>query len=140
MAVGITLDTIAAPGTTPIAYNATSAKSMASDYAKVNAPNLSMRERMALAIVGLTHVVTSPNYKTNHGGLIQDASVYTGAISGQFDLFSALAGIDWTNGHAVDNTLSADVPTLMKEARDISQLSEDQLKRIYIFLRAQLLT
>lgn len=138
--MAITLETIAAPGTTPITPNASSAKSFANDYYKLNAPNISMRERMTIAIVGLTHDVTSPNYKTNHAGLIQDAAVYTGGISAKFDLFSALAGMDWTIGHAVDATLSADVPTLLKEGRDLANLSEDQLLRIYVFLRAQLLT
>lgn len=140
MAVGITIETIAAPGATPIAVNATSAKSFVDDYYKCNEPNLTMRQRMTLAIIGLIHTVTAANYKSNHKGLIQDAIVYTGGISSEFDLFSALAGIDVTNGHAVDGTQSLDIPTLLNEGRDLENLAEDQLKRIYIFLRAQLLT
>lgn len=140
MAVGITIETIAAPGATPIAVRAASAKSMADDYYKCNEPNLTMRQRMTLAIIGLVHTVTAANYKANHKGLIQDALVWTQGISEEFDLFSALAGIDLTNGHAVDNTQSLDIPTLLNEGRDLENLAEDQLTRIYAFLRAQLLT
>ena len=140
MAIPITFEAIAAPGVTPIAVKAASSKSFANDYYKANAPNISMRERMTLAIIGLIHTVTVSNYKANHAGLIQDAAVYTGGISAQFDLFSALAGIDWTNGHAVDGTTSANIPTLLQEGRDLIPLSEDHLLRIYVFLRAQLLT
>lgn len=140
MAVGITLDVIAKPGASPIAVKATSSKEFSGDYYKCDEPNISMREAMTLAIVGLTHVVTSPDYRTNHKGLIQDAAVYTGGISQEFNLFSALAGIDATNGKAVDAAQSLDIPTLLKEGRDLANLSEDELKRIYIFLRAQLLS
>jgi hypothetical protein len=140
MAVGETLTVIPKPGATPLVRNAASAIAFYADYYKLNEPNISMRERMAIAIVGLTHVVTSPDYRTNHAGLIQDAAVYTGGISAKFDLFSALAGIDWTNGKLVDAALSADMPTLLKEGRDLANLSEDELNRIYILLRAQLLS
>ncbi len=135
-----TLESIAQPGaTTPIATQTASEKSFCNDYYKINAPNISMRERMALAIICLLRSVT-PNYKTNHAGLIQDAKVYTGGISSVFDEFSALVGPLWTVAKVADATLSSDVPTLLGEARDLSNLSEDQLMRIYIFLRCQLLT
>jgi|ERR1044071_7973975 hypothetical protein len=140
MAVGITIEVIAAPGATPIAQNAASAKAFADDYYKCNHPNLSMRQRMTLAIIGLIHTVSAANYKSNHAGLIQDSLVFTKGISQKFDLFSALAGIDVTNGHAVDATQSLDVPTLLAEGRDLENKSEDELNRIYVFLRAQLLT
>lgn len=140
MAVGITITAIPAPGATPIAQNAASAKAFSGDYFICNHPNLSMRQRMTLAIIGLIHTVSAANYKSNHAGLIQDAAVWTKGISAKFDLFSALAGIDLTNGHAVDATQSLDVPTLLKEGRDLENYSEEELMRVYAFLRAQLLT
>ena len=138
--MAITLERIPAPGATPVTNNSASSKSFANDYYKVNEPNISMRERMTVAIIGLIHTVSAANYKSNHKGLVQDAMVYTRGISQEFDLFSALASIDWTNGNEVDATLSSDLPTILKEGRDLANYSEDELKRIYVFLRAQLLT
>lgn len=139
MAVGITLEAIAAPGATPLANNGSSAKSFANDYFKSAVGSLTTRQRLALIIVAMTHTETAVNYKSNHAGLIQDAKVYTGGIS-QFDYWTAAVGLEWTNGHAVDGTLSADVPTLLKEGRDLENLAEDQLFRIIALLRAQLNT
>jgi hypothetical protein len=142
MAVGITLDQIAAPGATPITPNATSAKTFANDYAKVNVPNLSSQDRKTLAILGLIYKLNNAggaNYKTNHAGLIQDATVYTGGIS-QFSLEAAMAALDWNTGNVADVTLSTDVPTLMKEGRDLDDLPVQTLDRIIAFLRAQMRT
>lgn len=139
MAVGITLESIAAPGATPLGHNAASQKSFDNDYAKASVGNLTTRQRLAIIIVAMTHTETAVNYKTNHAGLIQDSRVYTGGIS-QFDYWTAAVGLEWTNGHAVDGTLSADIPTLLSEGRDLENLSEDQLFRIIALLRAQLLT
>lgn len=137
---GIILDVIAKPGSTPIVNNGTSAKNFASDYFKLNEPNISKRERMTVAIEGLIHVLTSPLYTANHKGLIQDAMVYTKGISNEFDVWSALAAIDWTNGRAVDPTLETDLTLVIRRGRDFTNLSEMQLTRIYAFLRAQLLS
>lgn len=139
MAVGITLEAIAAPGATPLTPNATSAKSFDADYAKASVGSLSTRQRLALIIVAMTHTETSVNYKLKHPALIQDAMVYTGGIS-QFDYWTAAVGLEWTNGHAVDGSLSADVPTLLEEGRDLENLPEDTLFRIIALLRSQLNT
>ena len=140
MAVGISLETIAAPGATPIAYNAASAKSFAANYYKLVNQNISTQDRKTLSILGLIYELNNAggaNYKTNHKGLIQDATVYTGAIS-NLDLATAMAALDWNAGDVADATLSNDVPTLLNEGRDIDELSELQLDRIIVFLRAQL--
>lgn len=140
MAVGITLETIAAPGATPIAVGGSSAKSFVNDYSKINVPNLSDRDRKTIWILGKVYELAhngGANYKSNHAGLIQDSKVYTGGIS-QFDLVSGLAADAWNAGVAADNTLSTNIPTLLNEGRDLSQKSDDELDRIIAFLGAQL--
>jgi hypothetical protein len=142
MAVGITLEQIAAPGATPIAANATSAKSFANDYYKLVNQNISTRDRKTIDILGLIYKLNNAggaNYKSNHAGLIQDATVYTGGIS-RFDLCVAMAALDWNTGNVADGTLSTDIPTLTKEGRDLDNLAEEQLDRIIAFLRAQMRT
>lgn len=129
-----------APGATPIANNATAAKTFANNYYKLNEPTLSMRERMTIAIIGLIHEVTAADYRLKHPNLIQDAMVFTRGISQEFDFFSAIAGATWTLGKATDAALSNDIPTLLGEGRDLANLSEDELKRIFVFLFCQLLT
>lgn len=133
----ITLETIAAPGASPITPNASSAQSFANDYYKAAVPNLSTRQRLTLIIVGMVHALASPAYKSNYQGLIQDSKVYTGGIS-QFDIWSALVGTTWTAGKTVDATLSNDIPTLLAEGRLIENKSEDELLRMLGYLAAQL--
>lgn len=142
MAVGITLASVAAPGATPIALNGTSAQGFDSNYLKLAVPNLSERDRNSISILGLIYKLNNAggaNYKSNHAGLIQDAAVYTRGLS-QFDPEVARAANDWNTGVVADNTLSTDVPTLLKEARDISQLSDEEQEQIIAFLRAQMRT
>lgn len=137
---GITLAQIAAPGATPIANNAASAKTFADDYAKVAQSNLSQQDRKTLSILGLVYELANAggaNYKTNHAGLIQDAQVYSRGIS-QFNLEAAMAVLDWNSGNVADATLSTDVPTLMNEGRDLDDLPMLTQDRIIAFLRAQL--
>jgi hypothetical protein len=140
MATSITVETIAAPGATPVTRNATSQKSFVNDYYKLAVPNLSTRDRKTISILGLIYELTAAggaNYKSNHAGLIQDSTVYTGGIS-LFSLCTAMAATDWNGGRAADATLSNDLPTLMKEGRDLDNKSEDELDRIIAFLRCQL--
>lgn len=140
MAAPITLESIAAPGATPITRNGSSAVSFANNYYKVGTGNLSPRDRKALSILGLIYELNAAggaNYKSNHAGLIQDSRVYSGGIS-MIDLVSAMAALEWNAGNVADATLSTDVPTLINEARDIHVLAELELDRILIFLRAQL--
>ncbi len=140
MAVGITIETIAAPGATPISPNASSQKSFDNDYAKLGVGNISNRDRKTISILGLIYELNAAggaNYKTNHAGLIQDSTVYTGGIS-MFNLCTAMAATDWNGGVAADATLSTDVPTLLNEGRDLDNKSEDELDRMIAFLRCQL--
>lgn len=138
----INLDSIPAPGATPITYNATSAKTFASDYFKLGPDGTnSSRDRKTVSILALIYELASlgggTNYKSNHKGLIQDSQVYTGAIS-NFDMVTAMAAVDWTIGNAADATLSASLPALMLEGRDFAQLSDDQLDRILAFLNLKI--
>lgn len=137
--MAITLEKIAAPGATPIANNAASAQSFANDYYKLAVPNISTRDRKTIIILGMVYTLalTGANYKTNHAGLIQDAAVYTKGIS-IFDIWSALAGATASAANNSDATFSLDVPTLLKEGRDLDNLAEDQLDRIIAFMAAQL--
>lgn len=140
MPAAITLEQIAAPGATPITFNAASSKSFFNDYFKLNQDNISTRERKAISALGLIYELAAAggaNYKSNHAGLIQDSRVYTG---GQplLDLTTAMAALEWNAGNVADATLSTDLPTLTKEARDLHALAELELDRILVLLRAQL--
>lgn len=135
MAVGITFSSISHPPTTPVTRNSSSQKAFDTDYYLTNAPNLSLRDRLAIAIVGLTHYNNA--YKTTHPALIQDAMVFFGGISEKFDVAAMQAAIYWSAGKKVDATLSTDVPTLLSEGRDFAALPEDQLWRIWLFMRME---
>lgn len=138
--MAITLETIAAPGATPIANNAASAKSFANNYFKLAVPNISTRDRKTILILGMVYTLaaTGANYKTNHAGLIQDATVYTGGISAEFDIWAALASTTASAANTLTATFSLDVPTLLKEGRDLDNLAEGELDRIIAFMAAQL--
>jgi len=138
----ITLATIAAPGATPIVNNGTSEQTFCDDYAKLDVGNISDRDRNTIAILGLIYKLNNAggaNYKSAHASLIQDAAVYTSGIS-IFNHVTARAVNNWNSGVVADATLSADVPTLLKEGRDIANLAADQQERIISFLRAQMRT
>lgn len=142
MSVGIALEQVAAPGATPIAFNAAAAKLFANNYAKLAAPNLAARQRITIGILGLIYKLTNAggaDYKSNHKGLIQDAAVFCGAIS-NLDPVVARAANDWNTGDVADGTLPNDVPTALAEGRDLADLSELELERIIAFLRAQMRT
>lgn len=139
-AYGITLASVAAPGATPISPNATAAQGFQANYAKLDVPNISDRDRLTIAILGLIYELNAAggaNYKTNHAGLIQDSVVFSGGIS-NLNQKTAEAANDWNAGVVADATLSTDVPTLLAEGRDLDNLSELQLERVLAFLRAQL--
>lgn len=142
MAVGITLETVAAPGATPIATGGSSAKSFCNDYYKLVNQNISSQDRKMIQITGLIYKLANAggaNYKTNHAGLRQDAMVYTGGIS-RFDLEVAMSALDWNTGKIADNTLSTDVPTLIASGPKLDATSVEVLDRIIAFLRAQMRT
>ncbi len=139
-AYGITLATVAAPGATPITPNATAAQGFQANYYKLAVPNISTRDRKTIGILGLIYELTAAggaNYKSNHAGLMQDAVVFSGGMA-ILDKTAADAANDWNAGVVADATLSTDVPTLLKEGRDLDNKGELELDQIYAFLRAQL--
>lgn len=139
--MAITLQSIAAPGVTPIANNAASAKAFAANYFKLAVPNLSNQDRRMILVLGMIYLVADAgtvNYKTNHKGLIQDAAVFTAGIS-NIDVFAALAALITSEANTITPApLSLDVNTLLAEGRDLDNLSEDELDRILALLFAQL--
>lgn len=139
-AYGITLATVAAPGATPITPNASAAQGFQANYYKLAVPSISTRERKTVSALGLIYELNNAggaNYKTNHAGLIQDSAVFSGGMT-ILDKSAADAANEWNAGVVADATLSTDLPTLLKEGRDLADLSELELDRILTFLRAQL--
>jgi hypothetical protein len=136
----IRLGTITAPGATPIANNATSAKTFANDYQVLFGACPSIKERKSIAILGLIYYLQhagGANYAANHKGLIQDAQVYSGAIS-NFDLVTADAVCSFNAGRtAASSNPTTSIPDMLAEAQDLKQLSPEQLDRIITFLRVQ---
>ena len=120
----------------------TQSKTLVADMAAVE--NLTKVELKAIAILGMIYSLASifgkPNFKADHAGLIQDSITFMGGISLLDDTdtnkqFTAiLAVISWSGGNAADPTLSADVNTLLKEARDFIALPEETLNRIFLTL------
>ncbi len=138
--MAITLTIIPKPGPTPLGNNTPAAGVFADDYSKLSQGNISERDRKTIEVLGLLYELAAAggnNYKTTHAALIQDSFVYSGAIS-LIDLQTAMSALAWTAGKVVDNSLSTDVPTLLKEGRDIQNLAADQIDRLILFLRAQL--
>jgi hypothetical protein len=110
---------------------------------------LNPRERMALQVwlraKELANDTTSPltNYDpataSNVMNLIQDAQAVMGNIPvGDLDI-AALA-IDWANCKSVFASLSSDVDTLRASANMglLSEISQDRLRRIMLYLRLEI--
>ena len=137
--MAITLPTINAPGATPISPNAASQKSFDDSYSILASLNgrQDIKTILILSMVYALNTAGGANYKSNHAGLIQDATVYTGGIS-RLDPWIGITGPAWSGANAGDGTLSSDVPTLIKEGRDLHVLPEATLDRIIAFLGAQL--
>ena len=136
----ITLTQFAAPGATPIGVGGTSQKTFVNDYFIV--AGLPVKQQLAIRINGLIYELNhagGADYRLNGKGLRQDASVYTHALSNT-DFGAAMAVCDWNAGNVADNTLSADVWTLLNNHPHLLEISELELMQIVIFLRAQLRT
>lgn len=141
MASPIVLTATAAPGATPITFNATAAKNFASNYSKLGQGQLARKLAIVVGIIGLIDKLNNAggaNYTSNHSGLIQDTQVFTGAIS-NFDPLIARAVNDWNTGNAAAGT-STDVWSLMTTGKDLIELPDNTLERISAFLRAQMRT
>ena len=140
--MSISLEQIAAPGATPIANSSASKTSFANDYFKVADGNLANKDRKLIQILGLIYKLANAggaNYKANHMGLFQDASVYFSGIS-NLDLNTAMCVLDWNSGNVADATLPTDIPTLLAAGPKLEARAEPQLDRIIAFLRAQMRT
>lgn len=138
--MAITLQTIPTVPTSPLPNISSAETAFANNYYKLAQGVISTRERKALSIIGLIHelkAVRSIDYTVKHAQLIQDSQVFTGGTP-MIDLDTAFAVIDLSNGALADAGQSLDLPTLLAEARDLTQLSEDQLNRIMILLECQL--
>lgn len=137
--MAITLQTIAAPGATPIGKRTASQIAFDNSYYKLAAGTVAAQDRKAVMILAMVYILalTGANYKANHAGLIQDAAVYTGGIS-NFDIFAAFAATSASAANTADGAFSLDLPTLLKEARDIVDLPEQTQDRLIGFLAAQL--
>lgn len=131
MAVGITLDVV-----NGVSVNG-SKEAFRDDYSKLGVGNISDQDRNAIGILGLLYYLAAlggTNYKTNHAGLIQNATVYIGGIS-MIDPVTHRAVEYWNTGKQNGSGLSSDVPTLLKEARDLADLPADTQERILAYLR-----
>jgi len=140
--MAITLTQVSAPGATPLADNTSANRTWDDNYFKLGPPNISKQDRNAIAIAGLIYKLNNAggaNYKSNHAGLIQDAAVWTAGLT-LFNAEVARALNDWNTGNVADATLSTDIPTLLKEMRDITQVPAERQERIIAFLRSQLRT
>jgi hypothetical protein len=138
--MAIVLERIAAPGATPIAYNAASSVAFGNNYFKVSQAVISEQDRKTIIILGMAYELASrggANYKGNFKALRQDAMVYTGGIS-NLDLNTARAAIAWSIGNSLDATLPSDLSSLMGITPKTDQCPTDELDRMIAFLYAQL--
>ena len=119
----------------------TDSNTLIKDLAAVE--NLAPSQLKAIAILGMIYSCDSSNgttYKTHHATVIQYAKTFMGGLSlldqvgvnKQVDALMAV--LAWSAGHSADATLSADVNTLLKEARDFLAVPEEALNRIFWFL------
>jgi len=116
-------------------------KTFVGDMAAIN--NVGTAGIKTIGILGKIYKLAAAggtNYKTNHPQLIQDAASLFGGVQMLTDLglsenvYLAQAVQDWSNGRAADATLSADVPTLLKEGRDFLALPVETLNRLRLLL------
>jgi hypothetical protein len=138
--MAITLQTIPAPGATPLAITSASRTAFANNYFKLAAGNISEQDRKTITILGMAYELKKnggANYVANFKGLRQDALVFTGGIS-MFDLATARAAIAWSVGNNADATLPSDVPTLLAITPKTDFCPTDELDRMIAFLYAQL--
>jgi hypothetical protein len=139
--MAITLQTIPAPGATPIANTTTSETAFWNNYFKLAPPNISTQDVKGILIDALIYSLAAAggaNYKLKHKNLIQDAFVYTNGLKVTPDPWVAFACTAVSAAKTADGTFSLDVPTLLNEARDLVQLSETSQDNVITLLLAQL--
>jgi hypothetical protein len=129
--MAITLTSQTAP-TSPVTPRSAAQVIFDDNYAKLTA--LPMKQRLAITLLGVIHLVSGTvDYRTNHAQCIQDAKVFLAGLSTPLDFWAAIAAYSWTAGKAVDANLSADVSTLLAEAKDFNEQSEEELIREILF-------
>lgn len=112
----------------------------ANDYAILSAPNLSSKDRKTIRILGLMfslNNVRSIDYRNNTKQLAADAAAYTNGIS-NFDLDTALAASEWSNGFNADATLTTDVNAMLSRNPDLQARPEQELDRMIALLELRL--
>lgn len=111
------------------------------DYAIVGAPNLTQLDRKLLSLIGLMYqlnAVKGVDYRTNLAQLMADAQAYTGGIS-RFDLESAMAAIEWSNGSRADASIPNNVPALRAQHPSVlNGRNAQDLDRMIALLRIRL--
>lgn len=112
----------------------------ANDYAILAAPNLSSVQRKTIRILGLIYSlnnVRGADYRNNIPQLAADAAAYTNGIS-NFDLDTALAVSEWSNGYNADATLTTDVNAILKLQPSLQARPEQELDRMIALLELRL--
>ena len=129
--MNITLTALTVP-TSPVANRSASQVIFDNDYAILT--TLPDKQKMVIALLGLVHAVSGTvDYRNSHRVLRQDAKVFDAGISTPMDQWAALAAKAWTWGNAVDG-LSADINTLLAEARHLTEMSEEEIARTFLFV------
>ena len=136
----VTLDQITARAVT-VESNA----KLCADICKLRA--LDAREKLALAVYcrakelandGSSRVTGyEPDTAAYVAALVEDAKKFMGAIPAG-DLMLASLAIDWNNCKSVAAGISADVDALRGKIQVLSQYSEDELRRMAIYLRLEI--
>ena len=129
--MAITLTSQSAP-TSPVTPRSAAQVIFDDNYAKMAA--LPLKQRLAIALIGTIHLVSGTvDYRTNHPQCIQDTKVFLAGKSTPIDLWAVIAAYSWSAGKTVDGALSADVSTLLGEAKDFLEQSEEELIRQILF-------
>ena len=129
--MNITLTALTVP-TSPVANRSASQVIFDNDYAILAEQPLKFK--MVIALLGVIHAVSGTvDYRTAHKQVREDARVFQAGISTPMDQWAALAAKAWTWGNAVDG-LSADINTLLAEARHLTEMSEEEIARTFLFV------
>jgi hypothetical protein len=136
---------------TLIPYSALSSPVKITDAANLKAniaalQNLDNLQTVAFAVICLIHELNSKggtDYRTNHKQLRIDATTFTGGFSftGMQPgwIFAKMdAAILWNTAYGLDNALTTDVNTIIKECGTMRETPEQTLRLFYFFLRYSL--
>jgi hypothetical protein len=127
MAIALTSQTCP---TSPITNRAAAQVIFDNNYAKL--ASLPLNQRQAIALLGMIHAAASvANYTSDHKQLKQDTQVFMGGHAGPIDVWAVLAIIGWNAGNGID-ALSTNVGTLITEAKELLESSEEDLTRQFL--------